>query len=313
MKSDPLPLFSVLTPSYNRASTLHRVYESLSSQTLQGVFEWVVVDDGSKDETQALVEGWQKEANFPILYLAKKNGGKISALLEGLSHIQGELLLIADSDDRFLPQTLETFHALWQGFTQEEKNRCSGIGVLCLTQEGKPLGRPFPKEGWFEVYDSMFDGTNDATGETWSALNASMLKRHFSLPKEAEGLKFIPESFFWVKLAIHERPKSYRINQPLRIYYVNEEGTGALSENIRLKQPRGFLFESRYFLNHYPFILKEYPRSYLKHLLKYALFSRYLGDGFLASWKNLTSWRAKILFALCYLPAFALQKRYFHP
>ena len=60
-------LFTVLTPTYNRAHTLERAYRSLCEQTYQD-FEWVVIDDGSTDGTRELVLGWQQEARFPIHY-----------------------------------------------------------------------------------------------------------------------------------------------------------------------------------------------------------------------------------------------------
>ena len=62
------PAVSVLTPTYNRASVLHRVYDSLNRQKIRN-FEWVVVDDGSTDDTPALLARWQAEADFPITWL----------------------------------------------------------------------------------------------------------------------------------------------------------------------------------------------------------------------------------------------------
>lgn len=67
----PSLLFTVFTPTYNRAKTLHRVYESLQQQTFRD-FEWLIVDDGSVDDTKSLIEIWQKEAAFPIRYVWQK-------------------------------------------------------------------------------------------------------------------------------------------------------------------------------------------------------------------------------------------------
>ncbi|MCE2923619.1 MAG: glycosyltransferase family 2 protein, partial [Roseomonas sp.] len=67
-----MPLFTVFTPSYNRAHTIHRVYESLQQQTFRD-FEWLVVDDGSTDNTKSIVEAWKKEAPFPIRYVWQEN------------------------------------------------------------------------------------------------------------------------------------------------------------------------------------------------------------------------------------------------
>ena len=68
-------IFTVFTASYNRAHTLHRVYESLRVQTFRD-FEWLVVDDGSTDATGELLKKWQAEANFPFRYIYQQNQGK---------------------------------------------------------------------------------------------------------------------------------------------------------------------------------------------------------------------------------------------
>lgn len=60
--------FTVFTPTFNRAASIHRVYESLKSQTFRD-FEWLIVDDGSEDDTADLVRKWIKEADFPIEYM----------------------------------------------------------------------------------------------------------------------------------------------------------------------------------------------------------------------------------------------------
>ena len=72
-------IFTVFTPTFNRAHTLHRVYNSLCAQTFSD-FEWVVVDDGSEDDTERLIAKWKKEADFPVLYKKQKNRGKHMAM-----------------------------------------------------------------------------------------------------------------------------------------------------------------------------------------------------------------------------------------
>ena len=130
---------SVLTPTYNRENKLHRVYNSIKNQTLKKrdgeyIFEWIIIDDGSTDNTRKLVETWKNEVDWPIIYRYQTNKGKPWALVEGIKLVKGELTLIADSDDEFLPETFETFYTVWQGFDDEEKAKCGGIGVLCQDQ-----------------------------------------------------------------------------------------------------------------------------------------------------------------------------------
>ncbi|HEX5709788.1 MAG TPA: glycosyltransferase family 2 protein [Sulfuricurvum sp.] len=281
--SNTLPLislpeiqFTIFTPTYNRSNTLHRVYESIKKQSLQKInntyiFEWIIVDDGSTDSTRELVELWKKTSEFEIIYIFQENSGKVSAMQKGIEAAKGELFLIIDSDDAFLPETFETFYIVWKDFTIDQKKQCGGIGVLCQDQFGHRIGNNYPVEKHFlPTIQSYFGWRSKSLGETWSILNTITLKKYFTIPNEAANLKFIPESFFWSKMAIEAHDYSYYLNKVLRIYYINEGGN--ISENIRKKHPDGFLFESRWFVKNYWWILFKYPKVFLKHLLKYAYF-----------------------------------------
>lgn len=97
---------SVLTPTFNRAGTLSRLFESLRIQGIQN-FEWLVVDDGSTDETYALIEKFEEERpGFPIRYFYQKNGGKHRAVNRGVREAAGEFIFIVDSDDYLLPEAM---------------------------------------------------------------------------------------------------------------------------------------------------------------------------------------------------------------
>ena len=96
---------TVCTPTFNRRHTLARVMESLRRQTADG-FEWLVVDDGSTDGTEELVKSWQAGASFPVRYRRQENAGKHAAVRAGAMEAHGELMLVADSDDAFTPDTI---------------------------------------------------------------------------------------------------------------------------------------------------------------------------------------------------------------
>lgn len=274
---------TVFTPTYNRKHTLHRVYDSICKQTLQKVnnkyiFEWIIVDDGSTDGTKELVEKWQKESKFPIRYFYQENKGKAFASRKGIEEARGELFLFADSDDEFLPETFETFYNIWQGFSDEEKAKCGGIGVLCQDQFGQRVGCDYPvTHQLIPSLEAVFGWRDIGLGETWAVLKTENLKKAFKIPDEAKHLKFIPESFFWSRIAFEIQPFSYAINKVLRVYYRNE--TDNISNNIREKYPEGFLFESKWFVTKYWKIAWRYPKVYLKHLIKLIYFSWKVRNG----------------------------------
>ena len=308
------PIITVFTPTYNRAHTIHRVYNSLRNQNLKKVdnkliFEWLVVDDGSSDNTKELIEQWQNESDFPIRYLYQENRGKIHAMRLGIENAQGTLFLSADSDDAFLPETIETFYTTWNSFSDEEKEKCGGIDVLCQDQNGNKIGNDYPIEHkMLPTIDIIFKWKFIGLGETWAILKTENLRKSFVIPEEAKGLKFIPESFFWNKITIELQQYSYPINKRLRIYYLNEGDN--LSNNIRLKYPEGFLFESKWFINHYKFVFFKLPKTYIKHFLKYIIFSLHKKENFVNIMKGLDGIWLKIFLIISYIPARVLKDRY---
>ena len=98
---------TVFTPTYNRAYIIEDLYRSLQRQTYRD-FEWLVVDDGSADNTKELFERWQQEYNpFPIRYVRQENGGKCRAINRGLELAEGRLFLNVDSDDYLTDDAIE--------------------------------------------------------------------------------------------------------------------------------------------------------------------------------------------------------------
>jgi glycosyltransferase involved in cell wall biosynthesis len=276
-------IITVFTPTYNRAHTLHRVYESLQTQTLQKigeeyVFEWLIVDDGSTDDTKKLIDNWINEVDFDINYVYQENKGKIHAMRNGIELCSTILFLSADSDDAFLPETIETFYTTWNNFNDDEKEKCGGIGVLCKDQNGNRVGEDYPiANKLIPTIDIFLAWRNKNLGETWAILKTENLKKCFKIPDEAKKLKFIPESFFWSRITYELKPYSYFINKILRVYYV--EQTDSISSNIRNKYPDGFLFESKWFVLNYWWVLFKYPKVYLKHLIKYIYYGLKVENG----------------------------------
>src|SRR2546423_7881993 len=102
------PLFTVFTPTYNRAHTLLRVYESLKKQTFDD-FEWLIVDDGSTDDTPTLVKQWISDGILTIRYVFQENAGKHVCINVATKLARGRYIATIDSDDWYVPTALETF------------------------------------------------------------------------------------------------------------------------------------------------------------------------------------------------------------
>lgn len=105
--------FSVFTATYNRASFLPRVYKSLVEQTFKD-FEWIVVDDGSTDNTEELIQSYIKEGKLKsITYIKKENGGKHTAWRAATKIFKGKYIVCIDSDDTLTTNALEIFNKYW--------------------------------------------------------------------------------------------------------------------------------------------------------------------------------------------------------
>ena len=133
---------TIFTPTYNRAHTLLRVYESLYAQSCKA-FVWLVVDDGSTDNTRALVKQWIKTTtDFEIQYIYQENGGMHVAHNTAYEAIKTELNLCLDSDDRLCADAVEQIWIAWK--TVKENGYAGLIGLDCEMHTGKVIGKGFP-------------------------------------------------------------------------------------------------------------------------------------------------------------------------
>src|SRR5664279_25603 len=106
------PFFTVFTPTYNRAHTVGRVFDSLRAQTFRD-FEWLAVDDGSTDNTPELIASWAAKSNFPLRNFRQAHTGKHIAHNFAMREARGEFFMVVDSDDALEPRALERLHAVW--------------------------------------------------------------------------------------------------------------------------------------------------------------------------------------------------------
>jgi glycosyltransferase involved in cell wall biosynthesis len=209
-------LFTVFTPTYNRAATLPRVYRSLQAQSFRD-FEWLIVDDGSTDETRSLVESWQREASFPIRYLWQEHAHKKTAVSRGVAEANGELFLSLDSDDEMFPATLATFRAIWLGIPEADRDRYSGVTGLCVYADGSIVGDRYPR--------SPLDSNSLENAHRWKikgekfGFQRTDILRKFSFPKDING--YVPEGVIWFAIARAGYITRY-VNEVLRVYHQTE-------------------------------------------------------------------------------------------
>lgn len=134
-------MVTVFTPTYNRANLLSKLYASLKTQTSFD-FEWIIIDDGSKDETSELVKKFMNEDNcFKIRYYYQKNHGKHVAINYGVQVADGEVFFIVDSDDWLPNNAIELIDNLFEEI--KGMKGYAGIAGLKMYGDGSIVGSTF--------------------------------------------------------------------------------------------------------------------------------------------------------------------------
>ena len=254
------PLVTVYTCVYNGEKTLHRVFGSMKKLTYPNI-EHVIVNDGSTDNTEALIKEYIKEVSFPVKYHKKENGGKHTALNVVWDISSGKFMLQLDADDELFPSSIECLLSEYFNIPEDKRDEYWTIDARCVTQDGKFVGEPYP------------EGINDLDWEEAKAVASNTPGEKISLRErekfvhckfpEVVGAKFLPESMIWKQINLKYR--SRYINDVVRVYYVNEGGS-LTSKHKNRKHYNAFTYHYKWKVMH-PEI---YPKSF-KDIVLYSL------------------------------------------
>mgnify|MGYP000014783409 CR=1 FL=1 len=188
-------LVTIFTPTYNRAYILSKLYVSLCKQTCKD-FEWLVVDDGSTDDTKSLCCKWKEEADFPIHYVSVSNGGKHRAVNYGAKIAVGELFFIVDSDDQ-LPDDSISIISEEYNKVRDREDIC-GICGLKAYFSGEKVGGEQTFESF--VCNSLdFRYKYHIRGDMAEVFRVKII-REFPFP-EIPNEKFCPEAVVFQRIA----------------------------------------------------------------------------------------------------------------
>lgn len=226
------PFITILTPTYNRASLLPRLFDSLLRQTNKD-FEWIVVDDGSTDDTRKVVANLKEKCGgaFPMGYVYKANGGKHMAINIGAERARGELLFIADSDDLLTDDALETVANSWHDISDDKS--FAGIAGLDIAMDTREvIGSGLPQEHIdCNAIDIRY--RHHVTGDMKEVFRTEVL-REFPFPEFA-GERFCPEQLVWFRMA--RRYRLRYINKPIYIADYQPDGITAGITRARMRNP----------------------------------------------------------------------------
>ena len=290
MASDP-PLFTIFTATFNRAHTLHRVFDSLQTQSLQDL-EWLIVDDGSTDQTAEMVAAWEKVARFKIRYVRQEHGGKHIAYNRALKEAHGRFFAVLDSDDALLPHALERIHWHWNSIPQSQRPHYWAVAGLACNEDGQIVGDQFPSS----PFDSNFRDlryVHRIHGEKFFVSPTAILCK-YPFP-EISGTQFIPEVVVWFEIAKTYKHRS--VNEVCRVYFCHQMDTnGTLSSRRNMATTaRGRLYYYVWLLNNDMEYFFRSPEPFLKAALMVPTASFYSQWSWRHTWGALQSFSARCL------------------
>lgn len=242
-------MITVFTPSYNRAYIIKALYESLCRQTCQD-FEWLVVDDGSTDETESLLDGFIQEKRIKLRYIKQPNAGKHVAINRGVQEAHGELFFIVDSDDHLSDDAVEKLTYYFRQVADDD--RFAGISGVRVNFKDERIGGEL---GFLVLDCSPLDLRlkYHVQGDMAEAFKTSVLKA-YPFPV-FEGERFCPEALVWNRIS-QRYCLRFTDSKIYRCEYL-QDGLTAKIARLRMHSPNAsLLYYSELYKMPIPFLQK---------------------------------------------------------
>lgn len=260
---------TLFTSTYNRAYIINTLYESIKRQTFRN-FEWVIIDDGSTDNTEQTVKQWIDSNNdFPIRYFKVENGGKCRAINKGLKLANGEMFFVMDSDDYLTDDACEKINN-WMESIRDLKDFCGIVanGGQTLIETRNTVWKNDPTTPWFnkpyrdatflERYEEATDYPID--GERAEVIWTDIFKK-YPYP-EFEGETFVTECIPWNRMA-HDGYKIRVFEDIIWIWEYLEDGlTAGSGKDKFFNNPQGHFLANREKAEFLHYALKKKLKMY---------------------------------------------------
>lgn len=259
---------TIITPTYNRAHTLPRVYESLKNQTFKD-FKWLIMDDGSTDNTSEVVKQFQQENILNINYYKKENSKKFHTVFKGVELVKSPYFTVLDSDDAYPKNALQTL------FDEVKYLNDSFISVVgnSENEKGELVGDLFPNNG--------FDGSilemrykYKVKGDKHAIFITAPYKKFLkNFDYEFYRGKYAPQKiFFNIYDALGYKTRF--INQIVRTYYYDLSDTASMSnDRVKPSSYLGLINGHLSFINNYKSQLFSYPKALIRNLIGYQFYA----------------------------------------
>lgn len=283
---------SILTATYNRASLLIRLYTSILNNLDAGIdVEWLIMDDGSTDDTETFVNKIRKECVFDVKYLKQVNSGKMQAINNLMNYATGDLIIECDSDDCF---TQDAFFRIKNAY--EDSKYEEDIYAMCFlkyNQNGQNIGKEFSKEKT-TMFDLYFKQLED--GEKALVFFTNIRKQYKYNVEKNE--KFVTEASMYHDMDLNYKIKCYNI--PILMCEYKEDGYSKNINKIFKKNPYGYLKYFKDILTKHDMV--GVPISKRLYVIKHYILFLTLTKQKSNILENIDGLLNKILIVLLYIP-----------
>lgn len=265
------PTLTVFTPAFNRAHTLGRTYRSLLSQTSKD-FIWLIIDDGSSDGTNQLVEGWISEGFISIRYIYQTNQGMHMAHNTAYHVIDTELNVCIDSDDYMPENAVESIISFWRKYGSD---KYAGIIGLDISTTGELIGTSFP-EGMVETTLNGYY-SRGGRGDKKLVYRTDVIKKYPEYPQFGEERYF---SLGYKYLLIDQDYKLLTLNKPLVIVDYQPDGSSYNMFRQYWNNPNGFMYLRKVHMNYYKSLKSRFKSCvhYISHCIRANKTSEFLSN-----------------------------------
>lgn len=294
--------FTVFTPTFNRAATLPRLYQSLLNQSYKD-FIWLIIDDGSEDNTKDIVSGWRKENRIKIEYHYKENEGKHTAMNIAYKLARSKYFIPIDSDDELTPDAVEVYKNEWDKIEKDNlESKFAVISALACTPAKKLIGNfYFPKDtGHIDSYWHKMVLKYKNNNELTICLNLEKLKECGKIPEELwlqNKVNFFDECILWARIG--RKYQTRYLNIYLCIVHYDANNSLLRIKDIN-KGHYNNLVNQKYFLDENLDYFFWNPKYFFNLILKFIVSSIELNKSPYGIFKVIKTWRLRLAYILIF-------------
>ncbi|QHB33515.1 glycosyltransferase family 2 protein [Yersinia canariae] len=254
-----MAVVTVFTPTFNRAHVLKRCYISILDQNRNDI-EWLIIDDGSTDNTLDVVKEFQNEKRIKINYIYQSNNGKQAAWNKAVENASGEYFIGLDSDDALVTDSISKLLTMSTVF---DDNKIIGIRAISVSSATLQPNNCYLSDGdkkssWFDEFSS------GVRGERIDFFKTELIKKYLYPVKP--GINFIPEIWFYSNVA--KEYSFYYSTIPVRIFF-DDEKNNRLSKSSIKKHAVGHYISRKALLENVPLKLwLARPLDFIKTVLR---------------------------------------------